>query len=35
MGWLNRERKAGNISTIIEVVGVLLMLGILVYYVLT
>ena len=35
MSWLNRERKAGDVSTILEVVGLLVMLGLFVYYLVT
>lgn len=35
MSWLDRERKAGDVSTIFEVVGLLVMLGLFVYYLVT
>jgi len=34
MSWLDRERKAGNVSTIVEVLGVLVIIGLFVYYLL-
>ena len=35
MSWLKRERIAGNVNSIIEIVGVLIIIGVIVYFVLT